>query len=304
MELQDCAFPLISSITISDDPLKAFDGADFALLIGARPRTKGMERADLLKANADIFKVQGEALNKAANRDTLRVVVVGNPANTNAWIAAASAKDISPTQFTAMTRLDHDRGLGQLALKTGVPVNHIERFCIWGNHSNTMVPDVNNIRINEKWGREVINDDKWVDEKFVPIVQNRGAQIIAARGASSAASAANAAIKHMRDWALGTNGRWTSMAVWSDGSYGAEKGIYYSYPCVCVDGNYTIVQNVPIDPPTAKKMEASNQELIAERDAVAAAMGIKKPSFKDTFNHWKAQFDKEGKLPFYYPPKL
>lgn len=263
-----------------------------------------MDRSDLLRDNASIFKVQGEALNKVANRDTLRVVVVGNPANTNAWIASQSAPDISPTQFTAMTRLDHNRGLGQLSLKTGVPVQHIERFAIWGNHSNTMVPDVNHVQINDKWGKDVINDQKWIDTTFTTTVQNRGAQVIAARGASSCASAASAAIDHMRDWVLGTNGQWTSMAVWSDGSYGAEEGIYYSFPVVCANGQYTIVQNVPIDPATAKKMEATNQELIAERDAVAPHLGIKKQTIKDTYTKWKNIFEKEGKLPYYYPPSI
>lgn len=263
-----------------------------------------MERSDLLTANAAIFKTQGEALNKNANRDTLRVVVVGNPANTNAWIASQCAPDIRPTQFTAMTRLDHDRGLGQLSLKTGVPVSEIERFAIWGNHSTTMVPDVNHVKIGSKWGKDVINNQKWIDEEFTKTVQNRGAQIIQARGASSCASAANAAIAHMRDWVLGTHGGWTSMGVWSDGSYGVEEGIYYSFPVTCANGNYNIIQNVPIDPATAKKMQISNEELIAERDAVAPALGIKKQNIKDTFTKWKTVFEKEGKIPHAFPPKI
>jgi len=304
MELHDCAFPLLAGVTATDDVLKGFEGVDYALLIGAKPRSKGMERADLLRDNAAIFKTQGEALNKVANRDTLRVLVVGNPANTNAWIAAQCAPDLSPTQFTAMTRLDHNRGLGQLALKTGAPVNRIEQFAIWGNHSNTMVPDVNNALINGKWAKDVINDQKWIDTTFTTTVQNRGAQVIAARGASSCASAASAAIDHMHDWALGTYGSVTSMAVWSDGSYGTEPGIYYSFPVVCANGGYPIVQNVPIDPATAKKMEASNAELVAERDAVMGALKLEKRNIKETFAKWKAEFDKNKKLPFFYPPTL
>jgi len=303
MELQDCAFPLLHSITATDDVSKGFDGVDFALLIGARPRTKGMERADLLTANAEIFRVQGAALNKSANRETLKVVVVGNPANTNAWIAAQCAPDIDPRRFTAMTRLDHNRGLGQLALKLGVPVSQIERFAIWGNHSNTMVPDVNHVQVGDKWGRDLL-DAAWLDKTFTPTVQNRGAQIIAARGASSCASAANAAIEHMRDWHRGTWGAWTSMGVFSDGSYGAEPGIYYSFPVVCLNGDYVIVQNVPIDAATAKKMEASNQELIAERNAVMPALGIKPTPFKETYNRWKAVFEKGEQLPAFNVPSV
>ncbi len=248
-----------------------------------------MERADLLTANAEIFRAQGGALNKAANRDTLKVVVVGNPANTNAWIAAQCAPDINPRSFTAMTRLDHNRGLGQLSAKTGVPVHQIDRFAIWGNHSSTMVPDVNHTQIGDKWARDVL-DAAWLEKTFTPTVQNRGAQIIAARGASSCASAANAAIEHVRDWHLGTFGAWTSMGVVSEGSYGTEPGLYYSFPVVCHGGEYTVVQNVPIDAATAKKMEASNQELISERNAVMPALGIKPVPFAETYKKWKESF--------------
>jgi len=303
MELKDCAFPLLTDIVATDDLNKGFDGVDYAMLIGARPRSKGMERADLLTANAAIFKTQGEALNKNANRDTLRVVVVGNPANTNAWIASQCAPDLRPTQFTAMTRLDQDRGLAQLSQKTGVPVAEIERFILWGNHSTTMVPDVNHVLLSGKWAKDTL-DQKWLDGDFTKTVQNRGAEIIQARGASSCASAANAAIAHMRDWVLGTHGGWVNMGVYSQGEYGTEEGIYYSFPVTCKNGDYTIIQNVPVDGPTAKKMEVSNKELVGERDAVAPALNIKPASMKETFNKWKAVFEKEGKLPGAFPPKI
>jgi malate dehydrogenase len=272
MELSDCAFPLLHGIVTTDDPLKAFEGADFALLVGAKPRTKGMERADLLKENANIFTAQGKALNKVSNREELRVVVVGNPANTNALIASCAAPDISPTQFTAMTRLDHNRGLAQLAQKVNCKVTDIERFAIWGNHSSTQYPDLSHTQVKGKWAKEMV-DDKWIRETFIPKVQQRGAAIIAARGSSSAASAANAAIEHMRDWVLGTNGRWTSMAVWTGtngGDYGASADIYYSYPVVCEGGRYAIVQNLPVDKFSAERMQATNDELVAEKKDVGA----------------------------------
>jgi len=271
MELQDFAFPLVQGIVPTDDPLKAFDGADFALLVGAKPRSKGMERKDLLKENAAIFSAQGKALNQVANRDELRVVVVGNPANTNALIASANAPDIDPTQFTAMTRLDHNRGLAQLALKTNCDVTDISRFAIWGNHSSTQYPDLSHTTIRGKWAKEQV-DAAWIKDVFIPKVQKRGAAIIEARGSSSAASAANAAIQHMRDWVYGTKGEWTSMAVWTGkegGPYGAGKDIYFSYPVVVdATGKYTIVQNVPIDKASAEYLTATNNELLAEKKDV------------------------------------
>ena len=306
MELEDGAFPLLNTITGSDNPDVAFKDADYACLVGAQPRTKGMDRADLLKANGAIFKVQGESLNKVANKETLKVVVVGNPANTNAWIASQSAPDICPTQFTALTRLDQNRGLGQIAKKVGANPADIDRFVIWGNHSNTMVPDISHTQITvngkETWAKDLL-DDKWVNEVFTPQVQTRGGAIIEARGASSAASAANATVDHVRDWVHGTQGYWTSMGVYSEGSYGAEEGIYYSYPVTCSGGNYGVIQNVPVDPAIAKKMDASNKELIAERDAVAPSLGIKPADFKAKYASWKKAYA-ERRMPYYYPPKL
>jgi malate dehydrogenase len=271
MELKDCAFPLLHGISASSDVNKAFEGADFAMLVGAKPRTKGMERGDLLKENANIFSIQGKALNKVANRDTLRVCVVGNPANTNAMIASANAPNIHPRRFTAMTRLDHNRGIAQLADKLKCKVTDIERFAIWGNHSATQYPDISHTQINGKWAKDLL-DEKWVKDTFIPKVQQRGAEIIAARGSSSAASAANAAIEHMRDWVKGTNGQWTSMGVWtgngSVGDYGTSPDIYYSFPVVCADGEYTIVQNVPVDKFSADRMQKTNDELLSEKTAV------------------------------------
>jgi malate dehydrogenase len=267
MELQDCAFPLLKGIVTSDQPKKAFEGADYAVLVGAKPRSKGMERGDLLKANAEIFKVQGQAIDTVAKK-SVKVLVVGNPANTNAMITSHFAPSINPRQITAMTRLDHNRGLAQLAEKTGAAVTDITRFAIWGNHSATQYPDVSHTLIKGKPAREVIKDEKWIRETFIPVVQQRGAAIINARGASSAASAANAAIDHIHDWVLGTQGAWTSMAVPSDGSYGVDKNLWYSFPVVCSKGDYTIVSNIPIDPFSKEKMEATRKELIAERDAV------------------------------------
>jgi malate dehydrogenase len=268
MELEDCAFPLLRGIVQTSEEKQAFEGADYALLIGARPRSKGMERGDLLMANAAIFSSQGKALNAVANRDTLRVIVVGNPANTNCLIAARNAPNIDPKRFTAMTRLDHNRGLAQLAGKTGSLVTDIEKFAIWGNHSATQYPDISNTTIKGKAAKQVINDDKWVKDTFIPAVQQRGAAIIAARGLSSAASAGSSAIDHLRDWTHGTNGQWTSMAVYSDKSYGTTQGLYFSYPVTCDNGQYAIVKNVPIDPFSAEKIEASHKELLSERDAV------------------------------------
>ncbi|EGC39629.1 malate dehydrogenase [Dictyostelium purpureum] len=269
MELDDCAFPLLKGIVQTDDPNRAFAGADYALLVGARPRSKGMERGDLLKANAEIFSVQGKALDKNANKDTLRVLVVGNPANTNALIAARNAPSIDPKRFSAMTRLDHNRGLAQLAEKTGSSVTDIEKFCIWGNHSATQYPDINFGSINGKSLTSIINDDEWVKKNFIPTVQQRGAAIIAARGLSSAASAASAAIDHMRDWTYGTNGQWTSMAIYSEGEYGADKGLYFSYPViVSPNGKYEIVKGLQLDQFSKERFEKTRAELVEEMTAI------------------------------------
>jgi len=268
MELDDGAFPLLHKTIITSEEKEAFDGIDFAMLVGAKPRSKGMERGDLLQANGDIFSAQGKALNAVANRDTLRVLVVGNPANTNALIAARNAPNIDPKRFTAMTRLDHNRGLSQLAQKTGTTVNDIEKFAIWGNHSSTQYPDISHTTINGKPAKSLINDEKWVKDTFIPTVQQRGAAVIAARGASSAASAASAAIDHIRDWVLGTNGKWTSMAVYSDGSYGADKGLYYSFPVTTANGEYKIVQGLQIDEFSKDRLEKTRLELLEEKKHV------------------------------------
>jgi len=268
MELNDCAFPLLRGIVQTDDAQKAFEGADYALLVGARPRSKGMERGDLLKANAQIFSAQGKALNSVANKN-VKVIVVGNPANTNAMITSHFAPKINPLNITAMTRLDHNRGLSQLNEKTGALVTDISQFCIWGNHSATQYPDISHTLIGGKSAKQVINDEKWVSSHFIPTVQQRGAAIIAARGSSSAASAAGSAIDHIRDWVHGTNGQWTSMAIPSDGSYGTTKGLWYSFPVVTSNGSYKIVQGLPIDKFSREKMDATDAELKAERDAIA-----------------------------------
>jgi len=272
MELEDCAFPLLRGVVQTSEEKKAFEGADYALLIGARPRSKGMERGDLLMANAAIFSSQGKALNAVANRDTLRVIVVGNPANTNCLIAARNAPNIDPKRFTAMTRLDHNRGLAQLAAKAGCLVTDIEKFTIWGNHSATQYPDISNATINGKSVKQVINDEKWVTGTFIPAVQQRGAAIIAARGLSSAASAGSSAIDHLRDWTNGTNGQWTSMAVYSDGSYGADKGLYFSFPVVCKNGNYEVVPDLTLDTFSKDRVETTRKELLAEKAAVESML--------------------------------
>lgn len=267
MELDDCAFPLLTDIICTDDPNIAFKDTDYALLVGARPRGPGMERKDLLSANAAIFSVQGKAINDHASRD-IKVLVVGNPANTNALIAQRNAPDIDPRQFTAMTRLDHNRGLSQLAAKTGTSINDITKLTIWGNHSSTQYPDLHQAKVNGKDAMGLI-DQAWYEGDYIPTVQQRGAAIIAARGASSAASAANAAIFHMRDWALGTpDGDWVSMGVYSDGSYGIEKGLIYSFPCVCKNGDWEIVQGVSVNDFSRARMQATEKELQEERDAV------------------------------------
>jgi len=268
MEINDCAFPLVKGIVPTTDPMEAFDACDYACLIGARPRGPGMERADLMKANAEIFSVQGKAINAKASRD-VKVIVAGNPCNTNCLIAAANAPDLDPSQFSAMTRLDQTRAEHQVAQKCGVDVSDVDKLIIWGNHSATQYPDVSHATVGGKWAPDVINDDKWLKGTFVPTVAQRGAAIIKARGASSAASAANAVIEHMKDWAASSDGKWVSMGVKADGSYGIDDDIYYSYPCLTGSGTYKIVQGLPIDPYSAEMMEKTRTELLEERDAVA-----------------------------------
>ena len=267
MELEDCAFPLLAGMVCTDDAAVAFKDSDYALLVGARPRGPGMERKDLLEANAAIFSAQGKALNDNASKD-IKVLVVGNPANTNALIAQRNAPAINPRQFTAMTRLDHNRAMSQLANKTGTTINDVTHMTIWGNHSATQYPDLHEAKINGQAAIDMI-DQNWYEADFIPTVQQRGAAIIAARGASSAASAANAAIAHMRSWALGTAaGDWVSMGVYSDGSYGITEGLIYSFPCVCQDGDWEIVQGLEINDFSRGKMTTTEQELTEERDAV------------------------------------
>ena len=267
MELEDCAFPLLAGMVCTDDAAVAFKGSDYALLVGARPRGPGMERKDLLEANAAIFSAQGKALNDNASKD-IKVLVVGNPANTNALIAQRNAPAINPRQFTAMTRLDHNRAMSQIAHKTGTTINDVTHMTIWGNHSATQYPDLHEAKINGQPAIDMI-DQAWYEADFIPTVQQRGAAIIAARGASSAASAANAAIAHMRSWAMGTAaGDWVSMGVYSDGSYGIAEGLIYSFPCVCKDGDWEIVQGLEINDFSRAKMTATEQELTEERDAV------------------------------------
>lgn len=267
MELDDCAFSTLAGIVATDDPNVAFENADYALLVGARPRGPGMERKDLLEANAAIFSVQGKAMNDHANRD-IKVLVVGNPANTNSLIAQSNAPDLNPRNFTAMTRLDHNRAMAQLAAKTDSHVNDIKCMTIWGNHSATQYPDVNQATVGGKAAGDLV-DQGWLADEFIPVVQQRGAAIIKARGASSAASAASAAIDHMRDWALGTpDGDWVSMAIPADGSYGIEPGIIYSYPVRCSGGDYEIVQGLSIDDFSRARMDATDSELREERAAI------------------------------------
>ena len=268
MELDDCAFPLLRGIDIHDDPNQAFDGTEVALLVGARPRTKGMERSDLLEANGGIFKPQGEAIAAHAD-DSVRVLVVGNPANTNALIAMSNASGMPRERFTAMTRLDHNRALAQLAKKAGCLVSDISHMGVWGNHSPTMYPDLFNARVKGRIAAEVVNDQDWLENDFIPTVGKRGAAIIEARGASSAASAANAAIDHVHDWMLGTpEDDWVSMAVPSDGSYGVEEGLISSFPCRCSDANWEIVQGLELNDFSRSKLEVTVNELKEERDAV------------------------------------
>ena len=272
MELEDCAFPLLAGVECTDDPNAGFKDTDYALLVGARPRGPGMERKDLLEANAAIFSVQGKAINDHASRN-IKVLVVGNPANTNALITQRNAPDIDPRNFTAMTRLDHNRAMTQIAIKTGTTVNEVTNMTIWGNHSATQYPDLFNAKVNGQAAIDLV-DQAWFEEDFIPTVQQRGAAIIKARGASSAASAANAAIGHMRSWALGTEGDdWVSMGVYSDGSYGIAEGLIYSFPCRCCNGDWVIVQDADINDFSRAKMQATEQELIEERDAVAHLLG-------------------------------
>ncbi|MFT7404496.1 malate dehydrogenase [Zhongshania sp.] len=267
MELEDCAFPLLAGVVCTDDPSVGFKDADYALLVGARPRGPGMERKDLLEANAAIFSVQGKAIDQNASKN-IKVLVVGNPANTNALIAQRNAPSISPRNFTAMTRLDHNRAMTQIAIKTGKTVNDVTNMTIWGNHSATQYPDLFNAKVSGQTASDLV-DQAWLEADFIPTVQQRGAAIIKARGASSAASAANAAIGHVRSWALGTEGDdWVSMGVYSDGSYGIAEGLIYSFPCRCKDGEWAIVQGVEVNDFSRGKMEASEKELAEERDGV------------------------------------
>ena len=270
MELDDCAFPLLRGIDISDDPNVAFDGTNVALLVGARPRTKGMERGDLLAANGGIFKPQGKAINDHA-ADDVKILVVGNPANTNALIAQAAAPDVPAERFTAMTRLDHNRAMSQLAAKLGASVEDITKLTIWGNHSATQYPDLFHAEVAGRNAAEAVNDEKWLAEEFIPTVAKRGAAIIEARGASSAASAANAAIDHVHTWVNGTaDGDWTSMGVVSDGSYGVPAGLISSFPVTTKDGSFEIVQGLEINDFSRARIDASVKELEEERDAVRA----------------------------------
>jgi len=268
MELEDCAFPLLAEVICTDQAEIAFKDTDYALLVGARPRGPGMERKDLLEANAAIFSAQGKAINDHASRD-IKVLVVGNPANTNALIAQRNAPDIDPRQFTAMTRLDHNRAMSQIAEKTATTINDVQQMTIWGNHSATQYPDLYHAVVNGGSAIDMI-DQSWYQEQFIPTVQQRGAAIIKARGASSAASAANAAIAHIRTWVQGTDANdWVSMGVYSDGSYGIAEGLIYSFPCTCADGDWKIVQGLEINDFSRGKMTATEQELTEERAGVA-----------------------------------
>jgi malate dehydrogenase len=268
MELQDCAYSTLAGVQIGDDPNTVFDGVNLAMLVGARPRSKGMERSDLLEANGAIFTAQGKALNDHA-ADDVRVLITGNPANTNALIAMSNAPDIPRHRFNALTRLDHNRARAQLAAKAGVSVNEVSQVTIWGNHSATQYPDAYNARIGGKPAAEVIDDQAWIESEFLPTVQQRGAAIIEARGASSAASAANATLEHMRTWVSGTpEGDWVSMAVPTDGSYGIEEGVISSFPCTVSNGEYSIVQDLELNDFSRSKIDASVAELREEREAV------------------------------------
>ena len=268
MELEDCAFPLLAGVVCTDQAEVAFKDSEFALLVGARPRGPGMERKDLLEANAAIFSAQGKAINDHAN-PAIKVLVVGNPANTNALIAQRNAPSINPRQFTAMTRLDHNRAMSQIADKAGKTINEVKQMTIWGNHSATQYPDIHHSTVDGKLAIDLV-DQQWYEDQFIPTVQQRGAAIIKARGASSAASAANAAIAHMNSWALGTDTNdWVSMGVYSDGSYGITEGLIYSFPCTCQDGDWKIVQGLEINDFSREKMSATENELNEEKEGVA-----------------------------------
>ena len=267
MELDDCAFPLLAGVVQTDDPKVAFKDASVALLVGARPRSKGMERKDLLEANGAIFTVQGRALNEVAARD-IKVLVVGNPANTNALIAMNSAPDLPRGNFTAMLRLDHNRALSQLAARTGKSVTDIKKMAVWGNHSPTMYPDIRFTTIAGQAAKALVNDEVWYRDTFIPTVGKRGAAIIEARGLSSAASAANAAIDHIRDWSLGSNGDWVTMGICSDGSYGIPEGYIYGVPCICANGKYETVKGLEIDAFSRERMDLTLKELAEEREAI------------------------------------
>ncbi len=272
MELEDCAFPLLAGVVITDDPKVAFKDVDAAFLVGARPRSKGMERADLLLANAEIFKIQGAALNEVAKRD-VKVLVVGNPANTNAYITAKSAPDLPAGNITAMLRLDHNRALSQFAAKAGISSADIEKLVIWGNHSPSMFADYRFATVKGEALPKLINDETWYRETLIPTVGKRGAAIIEARGLSSAASAANAAVDHMHDWIHGTNGRWVSMGIASDGSYGVPEGIVFGVPAICSGGTYTVVKGLEIDAYAQSMLDITLKELLDERAGVAAIVG-------------------------------
>ena len=272
MELEDCAFPNLAGVVITDDPKVAFRDIDAAFLVGARPRSKGMERADLLLANAEIFKVQGAALNEVAKRD-VKVLVVGNPANTNAYITAKSAPDLPAGNITAMLRLDHNRALSQLAARAGISSADIEKLAVWGNHSPTMYADYRFATVNGKALPELVNDETWYRETLIPKVGKRGAAIIEARGLSSAASAANAAIDHMHDWIHGTNGRWVSMGIASDGSYDIPEGIVFGVPAVCANGSYEVVKGLPMEDFSKTMIQKTLNELLEEREGVKAIVG-------------------------------
>ncbi|HEX7155585.1 MAG TPA: malate dehydrogenase [Burkholderiaceae bacterium] len=268
MELDDCAFPLLASMHAYSDPTGAFRDADFAMLVGARPRGPGMERKDLLAANAQIFTAQGRALNQVASR-RVKVLVVGNPANTNAYIAMKSAPDLPKRQFTSMMRLDHNRALSQLAARLGKPVDRIEKLCVWGNHSPTMYADYRFATVGGESARQLVGDEDWYRNTYLPTIGKRGAAIIEARGLSSAASAANAAIDHVRDWVRGTGGRWTTMGIASDGSYGIPADTMFGFPVVCTPGDYQMVRDLPIDDFSRACMDKTLRELTEEKDAIA-----------------------------------
>jgi malate dehydrogenase len=272
MELDDCAFPLLTDMIGTGDAKEAFKDADHALLVGAKPRGPGMERKDLLMDNAKIFIEQGKALNEVASRD-VRVIVVGNPANTNAYIAMNSAPDLPPANFTSMMRLDHNRAVSQLATRAGKAVSDIEKMVVWGNHSPTMYPDLRFATVAGQGAKSLVNDETWYRETYIPTVGKRGAAIIAARGASSAASAANAAIDHMHDWMLGSDGQWVTMGVVSDGSYGIPEGMIYGFPCTCTPGKYEVIKDLEIDEFSRERMDHTLNELKEEREGVQPLLG-------------------------------